>query len=140
MKAQQLTLSEYLEDAEAIEAVDYQPEQVLADDELRRRGMVPVKAYVRTRQSKAAARSQRSRQKAEAGENGPPRKQISIMAPADDESRKILKLIAERLLSGELSAQELAGDQVSGYGHKVLALIERGGLRGWLLKRLIEQA
>lgn len=90
---------EYSED---IPDAPIDPEKVLNNEALEAGGMVPVKAWVRTKSSKNALRIKKHQQKAENGEFGTPRKQLNIQAPTDEKSREMLKEISAKMLAGEI--------------------------------------
>lgn len=123
------------------------PEKVLSDEELIDGGLVPVAAYVRTRASKNALRVQRAKARAEAGEDGPARKQLNISAPPDDPSREALKAAANALLHGSITAEALTefvtgraktSDTVtSPMALRADAMIQQSGWRSALLKALL---
>lgn len=81
----------------------------LSDDELRERGLAPVRAYVRhTGGTKNAKRVRKHREKAAAAaDGGTPRKQLNLTAPADDDARALLKEVSSLLLSDEMDPDEI---------------------------------
>lgn len=139
------------------------PDRVLSDDELQAGGLQPVKAYVRTKASKAADRQKRWREK-KATEG---LKQTNVQVP--EEHQETIKEIARRLREGEpvesvpAKPQPLqavpdapaqpkpepqpeqaekptptpASDEppLTEADRKVLAVVRKGGLRGWLVRR-----
>lgn len=123
-------------------------EAVLDDDALRAGGLVPVRTWARTKASNGALRSRRARQRAEAGETGPPRRQVSVLAPPDDEARDALRAIAAAMVAGDVTADQLrelrpaqfsmpADDEAHEIGRRALDLIGRGGWRSRALKLLL---
>lgn len=115
-------------------------EAVLSDEALAEGGLVPIKAYARTRSSKAALRAKRHRERAEAGEgNTPPKRQLNVMVPPEDDARAAVKLVAEALLQGRMTpadAQNL-GDDSRRLGRAVKSILDRGGLRAMALRAII---
>lgn len=122
----------------------------LTDEQLEAGGLVPVKAFMRTRASANAARVQKSRAKAEAGEEGrAPRKQLNLTAPADDDARAALKAASEAMLAGAISPADVRSMLTSqpaapaidadalDLGRRVQAVLDGGGWRAQLLRRLI---
>ena len=71
------------------------PDRVLSDDELQAGGLQPVKAYVRTKASKAADRQKRWREK----KSAEGLKQTNVQVP--EEHQDTIKEIARRLREGE---------------------------------------
>lgn len=137
-----------LEDGPAV--VD--PETVLSDEQLRDGGLVPVRTWARTKASGNALRAKRSREKAEKGEGGPARKQVSVLAPPDDAARDALREVGKRMVAGEVSVEDVraifkpsapphapdpASEQVRALGERAASLIAAGGLRGRLLRWLL---
>lgn len=132
---------------------------VLTDDELEAGGLAPIAAYVRTKSSKNALRIQKARAKAEAGTDGTPRRQLNIVAPADDASRNALKAASDALLQGIRSPAEimaaLTGEAVQQpapapaeparvideealtTGLKAKTILAAGGIRAAILRRLL---
>jgi len=138
------------------------PDRVLSDDELQAGGLQPVKAYVRTKASKAADRQKRWRDK-KATEG---LKQTNVQVP--EEHQETIKEIARRLREGEpvesvpAKPQPLqavpeapaqpkpepqpeqaekptpASDEpeLTEIDRKLLAVVRKRGLRSWLVRRL----
>jgi hypothetical protein len=94
----QIELIDYIEDAE--KAGPPLLDRTFSDEELDRGGLVPVKAFVRSKTSKNAERVRKAAERREKGENGPARKQINLQAPVDDDARKLLQEINSSLLDG----------------------------------------
>lgn len=140
----------FIEDALEVDAVGSCDSEILDDDQLCAGGLVPVRTWVRTKQSTSAMRAKRSREKAEKGEGGAARKQVSLLAPPDDDARAALREVGKRMVAGEISATDLRGlgqrsamtsptpdDEATKIGRFALDLIEVGGLRGRLLRHLL---
>ena len=144
------TTHTHIEDALNAGASAVDPDAVLEDDQLYAGGLVPVRTWARTKASGNALRARRSREKAEKGEGGAARKQVSLLAPPDDDARAALREVGKRMVAGEISADDLrdlkhrsAGTSASPdseatkVGRRALDLIELGGLRGRLLRHLL---
>lgn len=140
------TTHTHLEDALDAGAPVADPEKVLDDEQLRDGGLAPVRAWVRTKASKNALRAKRSREKAEKGEGGAARKQVSLLAPPDEQSRAVLREIGKRMVAGEISADDLHAlgkspktedDEEALIGRRALGLIKSGGFRGRILRHLL---
>lgn len=122
-------------------------ESVKTDDELKSAGLVPVRAFVRTKASKNALRVQKHKAKAESGEDGQmPRKQLNLVAPADDASRKALKEVADAMLSKSISPDFLfqamnpapgPDPELLRIAGKAQSIIEKGGLRAKILRKML---
>ena len=145
---------ELLEDARDAGPEMIHPDAILSDQTLYEGGLVKTTAYVRTRWSKAAERTRRSRERAAKGEGeGPARKQVSILAPPDEDARAALRDLGRRMAAGEVSpdqlsslgqpreavvsAPEATSDEAREIGRRALDIIAAGGLRGRLLGRLL---
>lgn len=116
------------------------PETVLDDATLIESGLVPVRAFIRTKSSKAAIRAKRHRERAEAGhQNQPPKKQLNVMAPMDPESRMAVKVVAEALVEGRLKPMDLKelNSDSHRFGQAVKLVLARGGIRAAVLKRIL---
>lgn len=143
----------HIENARNAGAAVADPETTLDDDALRAGGLVPVRTWVRTKASGNALRAKRSREKAEKGEGGAARKQVSLLAPPDDEARAALREVGQRMVAGEVSADDLRSlgqpptriitpphpldDEATKVGQRALNLIKVGGLRGRILGHLL---
>lgn len=92
-------LPEHIED---IKETPADPEKSLSDSELAAGGLVPVKAFMRTKASANALRVQKHREKKEA--EGV--KQINVQA--SEEARQVIKAIADRTKAGEALGDVLA--------------------------------
>jgi hypothetical protein len=99
--------AEYIEDAEDEAPALIDSDKVLTNDELEDGGLVPVRSFMRTRASKSALRVRKSRQKAEAGETGPKRKQLNLQAPTEPAAREVLKDVSAALLNQQISKEDL---------------------------------
>lgn len=113
-KAAETAPAELIEEVEDRGPGVVDPEKAISDDQLEEAGIVPVKAYMRTKVSKNALRVKKSAEKREAGETGPARRQLNLQAPVDDTSREALKRLNTALLEGEITADDLdalAGDR-----------------------------
>lgn len=107
-------LADHLEDVEAEGPAVIDPDKALTDDTLEEAGIVPVKAYMRTRASKNAVRVKRAAEKRESGETGPARKQLNLQAPVSPEAREALKELNTALLENRITVEDLdalAGDR-----------------------------
>ena len=117
-------------------------EAVLSDEALVEGGLVPIKAYARTRSSKAALRAKRHRERAEAGEGDrPPKKQLNVMAPPDDDAREAVKQVAEALVEGRMKPADIRSfdSEVVRLGKAVQGVLARGGIRAAVLRALVGQ-
>ena len=92
-------LFENLEDAEGVPFDTAQ--QPPSDEELRQRGLQPVRAYVRTKASKAAQRAQRHREAAAQQGHG----QVNVVAP--QEAKGPLRELATAMREGRVSAEQV---------------------------------
>lgn len=133
----------YIENAQS---ADVDLNEVLSDEALAEGGLVPLRAYVRTKASANALRSRKARERAAKGENGPPRKPFSVQAPPTDEARQALKAAAKAMVDGRLdpatltaSVDGLKDRRVQQLGQRAAALLDAGGLRAWLLRRWLWQ-
>jgi hypothetical protein len=144
------TTHTHIEDALNAGAPVADPDAVLDDNQLYAGGLVPVRTWAHTRASGNALRTKRSREKAEKGAGGGARKQVSLLAPPDDDARAALREVGKRMVAGEVSADDLRGlgqraamasvsfdSEATKIGRHALDLIEVGGLRGRLLKHLL---
>jgi hypothetical protein len=86
-------LFEHIDDAVAATIEDV---ALLDDDALKRGGLAPVRAFVRTRQSTTGQRSARHRERQEA--NG--RRQLNLTIPAEDGARAAMKELARAMSAG----------------------------------------
>ena len=140
----------FIEDALEVDAVGSRDSAILDDDQLCAGGLMPVRTWVRTKQSTSAMRAKQSREKAEKGEGGAVRKQISLLAPPEEEARAALREAGKRMIIGEISADALRSlgnrsatahlmveNKATDIGRRALDLIEIGGLRGRLLGHLL---
>lgn len=141
----------HIENARDAGAAVADPDTTLDDDTLRAGGLVPVRTWVRTKASGNALRAKRSREKAEKGEGGAARKQVSLLAPPDNEARAALREVGKRMVAGEVSADDLRSlgqpltriitppldDEATKMGYRALNLIKVGGLRGRILGHLL---
>jgi hypothetical protein len=85
-----LHIAETIEEAEAMGPSSVLVDDALDDDRLARGGVVPVKAYLRTKASAEALRQRRKRERQAAKGT----KQVAVAAPADDASRDAIKVFA----------------------------------------------
>ena len=140
------TLHTHIEDAHKAARSVADLDEVLDDDQLQSGGLVPIKAWVRSKASSNALRAKRSREKAEQGEGGDARKQVSLLAPPDEASRAALRELGRRMVTGEISVQDLdritaeavpIDENAARLGRQVQGLIDKGGLRSRILKYLI---
>lgn len=127
--------------AEHIEEVPNRPmdaERALSDEELAAGGVVPVKAYMRTKASKNALRQKKAKEKALNSDT--PRKQLNLMAPADDQARNALKAVAEKMSDGQITAadlEQLDNPTLLQLGSAVDKVLKAGGIKAALLRRLL---
>lgn len=96
-------------------------------------GMVPVKAWVRSKQSANALRVAASKEKKEREQKI---KQLNIPAPTDEFSRAALKEVANALCAGKLTAAELLS-VVRGDAAKMSEVMKKGGLRAAILRNVL---
>lgn len=89
-----------------VDVVDGPPidaDSVLSDEQLGAGGLLPVRAWMRTKPSANALRQHRKREKAEdAG-----LRQLNVVLPADEPTREAVKALAERLTGGSLSLDDV---------------------------------
>jgi len=131
--------SDHIED---IEDAPIEVGSVLSDEALIDGGLVPIRAYARTRSSKAALRAKRHRERVAAGQgDAPPRKQLNVMAPLDEDARNAVKQVAEALIEGRIKPADTQrfGDNASRLGKAVQSILDRGGIRAMALRVLIGQ-
>lgn len=127
--------------AEHIEEVPNRPmdaERALSDEDLAAGGVVPVKAYMRTKASKNALRQKKAKAKALNSDN--PRKQLNLMAPADDAARNALKAVAEKMSDGKITAADIDkidNPDVIRLGSNAMKVLENGGLKATILRRIL---
>lgn len=129
--------SEYIEDL--LESPN-DADNVLTHNDLVEGGLAPIKAYARTRSSKAALRAKRHRERMETGEGKtPPKKQLNVMVPPNDEARTAVKAVAEALLEGRMKPADVqdVGSDVVRLGHATKRVLSRGGIRAAALRMLI---
>lgn len=110
-------MSEKDEDERQIDLIDYienahhagppMMEKTFSDKELNNAGLIAVKAFVRSKTSKNAERVRKAKERRESGDNGPPRKQLNLQAPIDDEAREVLREMNTALLKHSLTAQDI---------------------------------
>jgi hypothetical protein len=140
------TLHTHIEDALKSGPSAADPDVVLEDEQLRSGGLVPVHSWVRTKATRNALRVKRSREKAENDEEGSARKQISLLAPPDEDSRKALHELGKRMISGQVSTDDLrkigtTPSKVESYeeklGRRALHFMKNGGVKGRLLKYIL---
>lgn len=144
------TTHTHIEDALNAGAPAVDPDTVLDDDELRDGGLVPLRAWARTKASSNALRAKRSRERALKGEGGAARKQVSLLAPPEDDARAALREVGRRMIAGEVTADDLrdlgqrcatvpapAHSEATKVGRRALDIIKLGGLRGRLLGHLL---
>jgi hypothetical protein len=113
-------------------------ERALSDEELAAGGVVPVKAYMRTKASKNALRQKKA--KAKALNSDTPRKQLNLMAPADDAARAALKAVAEKMSDGQITAADIDkidNPDVIRLGSNAMKVLENGGLKATILRRIL---
>lgn len=145
----------HLEDAQSVELPH--DEKTLTDSELEQAGLVKTSAFVRTRKSKNALRVQKHKdKKAEQGI-----KQLNIEVP--EQYRDALKSIAKQLKDNgtveqdqiellptaksedKKTAQQEArtddktplSDECVTIGKKCAEIVARGGLKAWILKKMV---
>jgi len=103
----QMDIIDYIEAVEERAPKVVDPDQSISDDALERGGLVPVRAFVRSKASKNAERVRKAAERREKGENGTPRKQINLQAPVSDEARSALKAVNSALLDGKIEPDDL---------------------------------
>lgn len=103
----QIDILDYIEGVEERAPKVVDPDQSISDDALERGGLVPVRAFVRSKASKNAERVRKAAERREKGENGTPRKQINLQAPVSDEARAALKAVNSALLDGKIEPDDL---------------------------------
>jgi predicted nucleic acid-binding Zn-ribbon protein len=101
----QIELLDYIEDAE--NGGPPVLEKTLSDEDLDSAGLVAIKAFVRSKASKNAERVRRAAERREKGENGPPRKQLNLQAPVEDDAREVLKQLNSALLDHSLTPDDI---------------------------------
>lgn len=105
MDPRQIDLIDYIEDAE--NAGPPALEKTLSDEELESAGLVGVKAFIRSNVSKNAERVRKAAERRERGENGPPRKQLNLQAPVQEEARNVIKELNSALLDQVLTPDDI---------------------------------
>lgn len=113
------------------------PEKVLTDEQLQEGGLVPVKAFMRTKQSRNALRVKAKREKAQE-ERGV--SQVNVQAP--EEAQEPIRAIAKETRDGKsvaeavqaVTGEALAADDLC---RRVHAAEEKGGLRWALIRWLM---
>lgn len=125
---------------------------VLTDDDLRIGGLVPIRTFIRSRASANALRVQKAKAKAQTGEDGVARRQLNLVAPIEADARDVLKAVSQAMLDKRLTVDRLQAalddrpatptvdpveeaDRLT--GRNVRAILDRGGLRAIILRRLI---
>jgi hypothetical protein len=101
----QIDLIEYIEDAER--AGPPALEKTFSDEDLDQAGLIAVKAFVRSKASKNAERVRKAAERREKGENGPPRKQLNLQAPVDEEARTVIKELTAAMLDEALTPADI---------------------------------
>lgn len=81
-------------------------EKTLSNEQLNSAGLIAVKAFVRSKASKNAERVRKAAERREKGETGPPRKQLNLQAPIDDDAREVLREMNTALLRHSLTADD----------------------------------
>jgi hypothetical protein len=119
-RAERPDMAEYIEDIDDVGAGKVPMSAVLDDSDLMRGGIVPVKAYMRTKASANALRQQRKRERQ--AENGA--RQLAVLAPADDASRNALKAVGVAMRERGLAADtvSLVGNAEPEFVQKLFAL------------------
>lgn len=114
---------EYIEDIETMGPTSVDPSAVLDDEDLWKGGLIPMKAYVRTKVSANALRQKRKRERQ--AQNGA--RQLAVLVPDDPSSREALKkagaAMRERGLTGALLSQ-VAGTEPT-FLQKLFALDQK---------------
>jgi len=135
--------AETIEDFEAMSPSEVDEALVLDDDALVQSGMVPIKAWARSKASANALRQRRKRERqAEGGA-----KQVAVLAPADEASREALKAVGAAMRDGALEAalvSQMAGTEPA-FAQKLFALDPKvvelvAGCDTALVERLLEVA
>ena len=101
--------ADFIEDIEERGPKVVDPDHALTDEQLELGGLTPVRSFVRTKASKNALRVRKAKEKREAGETGPARKQLNLQAPPEPEARETLKEISAALLKQQITIDDLAG-------------------------------
>lgn len=101
----QIDLVDYIEDAE--NSGPPAMEKTLSDEDLDRAGLVAVKAFVRSKASKNAERVRKAAERREKGENGPPRKQLNLQAPVDEDARTVIKELTAAMVDEALTPDDI---------------------------------
>lgn len=130
------TALEYIED---LPKTPINADDVLTHEALVEGGLLPIRAYARTRSSKAAIRAKRHRERLAAGERDTsPRKQLNVMVPPDNEARTAVKSVAEALVEGRIKPADLEVDsEVVQLGRATKRVLSRGGFKATALRMLI---
>ena len=89
---------------DAVEGLPIESEKVLVDEQLVAGGLVPVRAWMRTKPSANALRQAKKRENVETVQG---KKQLNLVVPGDDASREALKAAAAALSDGRLSPEDL---------------------------------
>jgi hypothetical protein len=100
--------AEFIEDIEERGPSVVDPDHALTDQQLELSGLTPVRSFVRTKASKNALRVRKAKEKAEAGEAGPARKQLNLQAPPESAAREMLKDVSTALLNQQITTDDLA--------------------------------
>lgn len=120
-------MHDHLEDARKGQPID--AEQALSDEALEAGGLAPVKAWVRTRQSANAVRTQRHKEKlAAAGV-----RQLNLQAP--EALHEALKEMAQAAREG----RDWRAPALSDEARRVVEVMERGGVRARLIRWLVRR-
>jgi len=133
----QIDIIDYIEGVEERAPKVVDPDQSISDGALERGGLVPVKAFVRSKASKNAERVRKAAKRREKGENGTPRKQMNLQAPVGDEARTALKSVNSALLDGKIAPEDLLAltddtDAIDWRSRALAAESERDQLRSQL--------
>lgn len=120
------------------------PRNPLTDEQLAAGGMVPVKAYIHTNQSKDALRQEKKREKKETLGL----KQTGVTVPDVDEARAAMRAAAAALCEGRVTPLEIVqavsdhidGDEPFAFSkemEKVRTILVRGGFRAWFIRKIL---
>ena len=115
----QIDLIDYIEDAEkagapvlhagppALHIGPAPQDKTYSDTQLESAGLVAVKAFMRTKRSKNALRVQKTDERRQNGETGPPRKQLNLLAPVDKEARTVIKELTAAMLDEAVKPDDI---------------------------------
>jgi hypothetical protein len=130
-------IPEYIED---ILETPVEAENILTHEALVGGGLSPIRAYARTRSSKAAMRAKKRRDKLEAGEGTvQPQKQLNVLAPVDEDARAAIKELANALVDGRMKpadVKDVRSEEIQ-LGRAAKRVLSRGGIKAAALRMII---